>query len=352
MQKKYQVFVSSTYEDLREERQHVIQALLELDCIPSGMELFPAADDDQWTLIKEVIDECDYYILIVGGRYGSTDNKGMSYTEKEYRYAMESGKPIIAFLHKDPSSLSVKKSEKTDEGKARLEEFRELASKKLCKHWKSAEELGSVVSRSLVKLQRRQPGIGWIRGDIKTDAEAGAQVLKLSAEIERLKSELEKSSTEAPSGTESLAQGNDDLLLSFTVNVREQMYYMHYTLSFVTNLTWNEIFAAISPELINEATDYKISMTLNELIEKTEFDRVREDDKFQSYSEPEILDFQIEPDDFRTIIVQLRALGLIEMSLKNRSVKDTSTYWKLTRYGDFVMNKLRAIPRELKMPGL
>lgn len=44
MNKKYQVFVSSTYEDLRIERQEVMHALLELDCIPSGMELFPAAD--------------------------------------------------------------------------------------------------------------------------------------------------------------------------------------------------------------------------------------------------------------------------------------------------------------------
>ena len=48
MDKRYQVFVSSTYMDLREERQEVIQALLELDCIPSGMELFPASDETQW----------------------------------------------------------------------------------------------------------------------------------------------------------------------------------------------------------------------------------------------------------------------------------------------------------------
>ena len=68
MEKKYQVFVSSTYRDLATERQDVIQALLGLDCIPVGMELFPAADDDQWTLIKRLIDDCDYYILIVGGR--------------------------------------------------------------------------------------------------------------------------------------------------------------------------------------------------------------------------------------------------------------------------------------------
>jgi hypothetical protein len=57
--------------DLLEERKEVIQALLELDCIPVGMELFPASDDDQWSFIKSVIDDCDYYVLILAGRYGS-----------------------------------------------------------------------------------------------------------------------------------------------------------------------------------------------------------------------------------------------------------------------------------------
>lgn len=49
MEKRYQVFVSSTYADLKEERQHVLQALMEMDCIPAGMELFPAADEEQKT---------------------------------------------------------------------------------------------------------------------------------------------------------------------------------------------------------------------------------------------------------------------------------------------------------------
>ena len=40
MDRKHQVFVSSTYEDLQKERQEVMHVLLELDCIPSGMELF------------------------------------------------------------------------------------------------------------------------------------------------------------------------------------------------------------------------------------------------------------------------------------------------------------------------
>ena len=111
MEKRFQVFVSSTYEDLQKERQEVMHALLELDCMPSGMELFPAANEDQWSVIKSVIDDCDYYLVIIGGRYGSLGPEGQSYTEMEYRYAIDSGKPCLAFIHADPESLPAKKTE-------------------------------------------------------------------------------------------------------------------------------------------------------------------------------------------------------------------------------------------------
>ena len=80
MDKRFQVFISSTYADLKEERQKVIQTVMETDCIPAGMELFPAADEEQWKFIQRVIDDCDYYILIIGGRYGSLTDEGVSYT--------------------------------------------------------------------------------------------------------------------------------------------------------------------------------------------------------------------------------------------------------------------------------
>jgi hypothetical protein len=76
---------------------------LELDCLPSGMELFPAANEDQWTPI-EVIDDCDYYVLIIGGRYGSVHPSGKSYTQMKYEYALSKNKPTIAFLHEDPAT--------------------------------------------------------------------------------------------------------------------------------------------------------------------------------------------------------------------------------------------------------
>lgn len=104
---RYQVFVSSTFLDLREERSEVQRALLQMDCIPAGMELFPAASEEQFEFIKKVIDDCDYYVVLVAGRYGSTTAEGISYTEQEFDYASSKGLPILGFLHGDPDSIPV-----------------------------------------------------------------------------------------------------------------------------------------------------------------------------------------------------------------------------------------------------
>lgn len=106
VEKREQVFISSTFKDLVEERRAVLQTLLEADCIPAGMELFPASDDEKFDLIKRVIDLCDYYVVIVGGRYGSVDaQEQLSYTEMEFDYAVKTKKPVLGFLHGDPGKI-------------------------------------------------------------------------------------------------------------------------------------------------------------------------------------------------------------------------------------------------------
>ncbi len=344
MEKKYQVFVSSTYIDLKEERQEVMNALLELDCIPSGMELFPATNEEQWDLIQNVIDECDYYILILGGRYGSIGKDGLGYTEKEYRYALETEKPIIAFLHKDPDELPKKKTESTEDGQKKFKEFRNFIQEKMCKYWTTPQELGSVVSRSFIKLQKKHPGVGWVRGDLIPSQEASLEILELRKEIDRLKSKLEEARTNAPPGTEKLAQGEDKIKIkySFTSIDPESTLYRGQSWTSHLELTWNEIFYQISPIMIDEATDWEFRSSLNSLIETKGRDILKDD---QNVKDHRVKDFTIENDFFQTIKVQLRALGLIGKSTKNRSVKDTGTYWAITEYGDSVMNQLRAIKK-------
>lgn len=342
MEKRFQVFVSSTFRDLELERQEVMHALLELDCMPSGMELFPAANETQWNLIKKVIDDCDYYVLILGGRYGSIGPEGISYTEMEYRYALETGKPTIAFLHRNPGKISSDNSESTDEGREKLRVFREAVEKKLCKQWETPQELGSVVSRSLIQLIKSTPAVGWVRANELADREATMELLQLRRRVEDLQTELSRVRISAPKGAEGLAQGDEEHSVEFTFNATPPGEYKSATWSTSFGTTWNDIFAAIAPLMIHEAAEPALKIALDSFAQEQNFERLQGDKKFARHT---LKHFKINESDFQTIKVQLRALGLITKNDKARSVKDSGTYWTLTPYGDEVMTQLRAIRR-------
>lgn len=344
MEKRYQVFVSSTYQDLQEERQEVMHALLELDCIPSGMELFPAANESQWSLIKRVIYDCDYYLLILGGRYGSIGSDGLSYTEMEYRYAISLNKPIIAFLHKDPGAISAKKTEETPEGKLKLSTFRELIQQRLCKFWTTPFELGSVVSRSLVQLIKTTPAVGWIRADELPDRDATLELLRLRKQVDDLNTELQRARTTAPKGTEDLAQGDElhTIRYSFAASNPDTYQSTNWTGKF--QVRWNDMFATIAPLMINEASEPALKKAFNDYVRDQNFAGLRKQKELETQT---LHQFHIDESDFQTIKIQLRALGIIVRSEKARSVKDTETYWTLTPYGDELMTRLRAIKRTI-----
>lgn len=337
MDKKYQVFVSSTYVDLLEERKEVIQALLELDCVPIGMELFPASDDDQWSFIKSVIDDCDYYVLILAGRYGSCSESGLGYTEMEYRYAIESGKPVIAFLHKDPRSIPAKFTETDPELNKKLDAFRSLAQKKLCKFWETPTELAGIVGRSIVQLKKRSPAVGWVKADLVPSEDSAQEILKLKNEIERLKEEL-NSTSPAGVNADELSQGNECFEFEYTGKAKID-YFDYHEVKLTAAVPWNTIFGALAPLMADESDEQSLQDRLRQLLLKTEEENMRSQHGFGQKE----LSVSVEHDAFDTMIVQFRALGLIQKSKRNRSVKDKKTYWCLTEKGDNLLVGLKAI---------
>ncbi len=341
MEKRYQVFVSSTYEDLQEERKEVMQALLELDCIPAGMELFPASNDDQWSLIKKVIDDSDYYVLIIGGRYGCLSGNGISYTQMEFEYALEKGKPIISFLPKDPDSIVTKKCEKSEEGKKKLEEFKKIAQKKMVKYWTNPQDLGSIVSRSIIKLIKDFPGVGWVKADNITDENTIIEILKLQRENETLKAQLLNIATQAPKGSENLAQGDDIFEVHYEFRGEDGIHI--YTCKYVSEYSWNDIFGYIAPSFIDECQEYKFRTLINQMISEKK-DDLKKLETFKTLKK--LSRFEIKNEDFNLIKVQFKALGLIKLSERKRGVKESTDYWTLTNYGDHIMTQLLAIEND------
>ena len=170
MDKKYQIFISSTYNDLIQPRAKVRDAILSMMNFPVGMEMFNASDEDQWEIIKETIDSSDFYVLILAQRYGSVFEEGpdigISYTEKEFRYAQQIGLPTLVFIIRDDVPLKKEFIEADPSKSKKLEDFKNTAKHgRTVQWWSSADELAKEVSESLHNEIKRRKRPGWVRGN-------------------------------------------------------------------------------------------------------------------------------------------------------------------------------------------
>ncbi len=184
---KYQVFVSSTFTDLRDERERLIWELQKGGkFIPTGMETFPSQNDRGWEIIQSTIDHSDYYVLIVGGKYGSVEG-GVSWTEREYEYALSNGVPVLHFV-RDPASIVGEKNVEQDPDKrAKLEAFKtKLQSRHLTaqEQWTNADNLVTRVLQALHSALDTDPRPGWVRGG------PSQAIFDLENENERLQQRL------------------------------------------------------------------------------------------------------------------------------------------------------------------
>jgi hypothetical protein len=333
MNKRYQVFVSSTYADLKEERSRVLQTLMEMDCIPSGMELFPAADEEQFEFIKKVIDDCDYYLLIIGGRYGSTTEEGVSYTEKEYNYAIEKGLKVIALLHQDPDSIPSGKTDKDAALAASLSLFREkVQTNRLVKYWKTAEELPGIVSLSLSKTIKTYPGTGWVRGGGSASAEILEEINVLHKRNQELQTLL--ASQAPPELTTALDLAGLDECFSLRGTYKSE--YRGYAHSWSSNLTFGQMFALIAPHLIEHPSDGMVQIQLRRAI--------------LDYLGKQHIESTIEDQQYQTLKIQLKALGLIDIKYLQTVKGSMALFWSLTPRGEQAMIQLRTIRKASNPP--
>jgi hypothetical protein len=319
---RYQVFVSSTYEDLREERQQATQAILEMNHMPAGMELFPASDLSQWELIKTVINESDYYIVIVGGRYGSIHPQtGLSFTEMEYDYAVSSEVPVLGFVRKDISNVPSKFVENDPAARLKLNAFRQKVMARTCRPYGESAELGMLVMKSLMSETRTNPRVGWVRAnqargkeDIEREQQLTDDVIEKDKKIKKLERKIRDLRVPLPDiSINELAQGDDLYQLSVSFqDATKRLVFVD------TPLTWNEIFSVIGPVMYGYivrrgSPDYK------RLVGQYSFEGA-----LLEYVRSKIIDqcgsrqINVMPHQIDTILIQFKELGLIAYSEKTQ----------------------------------
>ena len=161
--KKYQVFISSTYKDLIPYRAAASGAVIFANQIPAGMEDFKASHANPTEYIKNVIDCSDYYILIIGQRFGSIQDTATStsFTMMEYNYAINKGMIVIPFIYNGIDKLP---NNDLAQNQKLLENFKnEISTKHTPSYFRCEDELKKQVTQSLGDAIQQYPQAGWLR---------------------------------------------------------------------------------------------------------------------------------------------------------------------------------------------
>ena len=288
------------------------------------MELFPAADEEQFEFIKRVIEDCDYYLLIVGGRYGSLTAQGISYTEQEYDYALSRGLKVVALLHEKPDEIPFGKSEQHPELRDLLKAFRNrVATDRLVRFWSSADQLPGIVALSLSKTIKMFPAIGWVRADRASSEEILSEINGLRKQNSQLQSALAGLAKSEPAPIPDLA-GLDE-----AIELHGSYFYRSNYLTWKATATWGELFGFVGPYLVQHPNETNVKSVLTHAL----FDRSGNHGTHVS----------LDDQDFQTIAVQLKALDLINLSYSKTVQGGMGLFWSATSSGERLTLERRAV---------
>ena len=336
---KYQIFVSSTYDDLRVEREAVIRATLELGHIPVGMEMFSAADEEQWKIISRQIDQSDYYAVVVAHRYGSTVG-GISYTEKEYDYAISKKIPVLGFIIDDGALWPADRIETSSVSLAALKAFKEKLRLKPVGFWLSSTDLHSKFSIALIKAINSVPREGWVRASLSAGPEILKEISRLSIENASLRQQLNDAAqllqAEKKSAVDELAatmKGREIKVAVWKEGAAD------WSEAIKTNLY--RLFWHLAPELLvrrsTESLAINIAIMTNEGLANLRNE------------------WPVPKNSINHWLTDLMALGLVQPVIETSGGvgADTRDYWTLTEQGrEFLKElRLRQIRRSARLRG-
>lgn len=171
--KIYSAFISSNFQSLRDERNRVISNLLDFRILPIGMEHFTVSTSGEFSDIEALIDDSDFFILLLGARYGSCDSEGFSWTEREYRYARAKKMPILTIICDELALNLRKKAEELDSDALKQIEFSNRIG--FAREVNDEFSIDTIVKQFL-NTQNFSKCIGWTRiEDVSKDEQALAE---------------------------------------------------------------------------------------------------------------------------------------------------------------------------------
>ncbi len=277
--KRYHVFISSSGADMQPERSVLAQTLASLGFFSWGLE---ARTPLTTAFARRQIDDCDYFVLLLGSRYGDLSASGVSYVHLEYIYAITKQKPVLVILHESPETRAAELQETFKEGQRKFEDFRRQLQRErdTVVTFREPKELEVILRHAMPQLTQRYPALGWVR---PSDAPMKALQLendKLKEKVahltnlgkNRVTTPLKTSSKHAPQiidGDTSqldvpVVSGEEIMAFDYRVHAYQDGNFRE--LRPRRKMTWNEILLAVGLGFRPAAPEETFARLLNDYL--------------------------------------------------------------------------------------
>jgi hypothetical protein len=189
------MFIGSTLDDLKNERQELPRIIMELGHIPVMPDCLDMTEKNAGQLVKKTIEECDYFIALVAHRYSAKGEK-TSALEHQCNIAIKKGIPVIALIIDEKARWKAAKKEQEPALIKKLEDFK----KKLhgCRHisWLNSSDLCLKTQSLLIQEININPRTGWVKADLAASPAVANEISRLSVENEQLRHQVKIESGE------------------------------------------------------------------------------------------------------------------------------------------------------------
>lgn len=342
--KRYHVFISSSGADMQPERSVLAQTLASLGFFSWGLE---ARTPLTTAFARRQIDDCDYFVILLGSRYGDLSASGVSYVHLEYIYAITKQKPVLVILHESPESRAPELQETTKDGQRKFDDFRRQLQRErdMVVTFREPKDLEVILRHAMPQLTQRYPALGWVRpSDAPMKAlqleneklkEKVAHLTHLSKNRITINTPLQKPPLQTEDDVQQLEVPivRGDEVISFDYRVHAYQDGNFRELRPKRKMTWNEILLAVGPGFRPAAPEDTFARLINDYLNISALHDVHE----------------VMPRAHATARCQInvRALHAIKMQLKNNHWivpvgRDERHHilWGLSSVGEYHLNAL------------
>lgn len=267
--KRYHVFICTSGTDMQAERVVLSQALASQGFFSWGLEQRTPLTT---AFARRQIDDCDYFVLLLGGCYGDLSASGVSYMHLEYIYAVTKQKPILILMHEAPDSRPAELQEKTSEAKFKFSDFRQQLQRErdVVVNYRNVRDLEMAVRHAMPQMIERYPSAGWIRPQ---------NTQKLQEEIDQLRQKIAQMEFRGIVVREQALQiphVHPDELFSFDYKVHAYQDGNFKELRPQRKMQWGEILAVLGPGFSPAAPEENFARVINEFLNQSALNDVRE----------------------------------------------------------------------------